>query len=155
MTMSAATGPLTRFPTASGGITRLALERLRCASIAVAPLLRQAGLRATQVENPDARLSVASQIEFLEGSADALDDSLLGFHLAQDFELRRIGLLYFVLASSDTLIEALKRAERYGRVVNEAISLQCAAGPDLRIRLSMSACRVIPIGSRSSSSSPP
>jgi hypothetical protein len=40
---------------------------------------------------------------FLDLVAKALGDDLLGFHLAQNFDLRMIGLLYYVLASSETL----------------------------------------------------
>jgi AraC-type transcriptional regulator len=93
------------------------LERLRQHSVNVTPLLRRAGLSASDVNDPIARLGVAGQIKFLEASAEALGDHLLGFHLARGFELRRVGLLYYVMASSETLLEALKRAERYGACV--------------------------------------
>src|SRR5262249_39692777 len=52
-------------------------------------------------------------------------DDLLGFHLARSFELREVGLVYYVMASSDRLAEALRNAERYSRVVNEGVRLCC------------------------------
>ena len=48
----------------------------------------------------------------------------LVFSLAEEFDLRDLGLLYYVMASSDTLGDALKRAARYSRITNEAIVLQ-------------------------------
>ena len=131
----AATGRFTDIPKASGGITRLALERLRDRAVNVTPLLRRAGLSASDVDDAEARLSVAGQIKFLEAAAEALGDPLLGFHLARDFELRQIGLVYFVMASSANLADALKRAERYGKVINEGLLLSCVPEREFKVRL--------------------
>jgi hypothetical protein len=49
-----------------------------------------------------------SQIKFVELVASALQDNLLGFHLAQNFDLREMGFLYYVPASSETLGEGGK-----------------------------------------------
>ena len=67
--------------------------------------------------------------------ADALTDEDLGFHLAQLPDLREIGLLYYVLASSETLIDALQRGARYSSIVNEGIAQTCVDGDDVRILL--------------------
>jgi AraC-like DNA-binding protein len=130
-----ATARFAEVPRASGGITRLALERLRENDVNVTPLLRQAGLSASELDDPKAWISVAAQIKFLEAAAQVLDDPLLGFHLARDFEPRQVGLVYFVMASSATLADALARADRYGKVVNEGLLLSCVPRQDLRVRL--------------------
>jgi len=93
-------------PSAVGGITRFACEYAKERGIDVEALLQKSGLTPGQIEQPSVRLSVRSQIKFLELAARAFQDDFLGFHLAQKFELRAIGLLYYVLASSDTLEEA-------------------------------------------------
>ena len=49
-------------------------------------------------------------------SADALPDEFLGICLAQGFELRELGVLYYVQASSETLGDALRRAARYSAI---------------------------------------
>ena len=51
----------------------------------------------------------------------ALKDYRIGFTLAREFDLREIGLIYYVMASSQTLGEGLKRLARYSRVTNEAL----------------------------------
>ena len=84
------------------------------------PVAAQAGLRAAQVETRDARLSVASQIEFLEGSADALDDPLLGFHLAQDFELREQARECFSIARQCRDEEIARQLVEMGNTLMEA-----------------------------------
>jgi AraC-like DNA-binding protein len=62
-----------------------------------------------------------------------LGDRFLGFHLAQSPDLRGLGLLFYIAASSDTLGEALERAARYSSIVNEGVSLHCRRGRDIRI----------------------
>ena len=111
-------------PTASGGLSRLAADRLRRAGIGLEPLLTRAGLTINQLENPEQRIDAHNQIAFLEIAAEALNDHFLGFSLAEEFDCRDLGLLYYVMASSETLGGALKRACRYSRVTNEAIVLQ-------------------------------
>lgn len=112
-------------PTATGGISRLAVARVCGAGIDPAPLLRQAGFDPKVVDNPKARLSVPSQVAFLNCTAATLNDPLLGFRLALELDPREVGLLYFVMTSSATLDEALARAERYSTVTNEGIVLRC------------------------------
>jgi AraC-like DNA-binding protein len=126
-----ATRRLGALPTATGGIARLACARLEQAGIEVRPLLKKAGLTAAQIKDPDVRINVQHQITFLNLAAKALRDDLLGFHLAQQLDLREIGLLYYVLASSESLGEALRRAARYSSVVNEGISLTLLEGRDV------------------------
>src|SRR5262249_44330290 len=102
-----ATRSLGALPTASGGITRFAYARGKEAGIDLAPLLKKAGLTDRQIEDRNARFEVRRQIEFLNLVADAVGDEFLGFELGQLPDLRELGLLYYVAASSVTLGEAL------------------------------------------------
>src|SRR4051794_13462549 len=119
---------LDALPSASGGISRLLAARLRAAGVVPKPLLTKAGLTMAQIEDRNARVTVQSQIKFLELAAHALDDELLGFHLARDCELRELGLVYYVLASSEVLADALHKAVRYSRIVNDGVSLRMRRG---------------------------
>ena len=89
--------------------------------VPVLPLLRRAGLTPEQIADPDQRLSVRSQITLLDEAAIALKDDCIGFTLARDFDLRKIGLVYYVMASSQTLGDALRRVARYSKITNEAL----------------------------------
>ena len=115
---------LDALPSASGGISRLVSTALRTGGIAPKPLLEQAGLTLAQIDDPKARVPVQGQIRLLELASRALDDDLLGFHLARSCELRELGLVYYVLASSEVLADALQKAARYGRIVNEGVRLR-------------------------------
>ena len=125
--MSNRTGPdqtsqeLASIPTATGGLSRLVIERLKSAGVPEEPLLRRAKLTPEQIAEPDDRLSVRSQITLLHDAAIALKDDCIGFTLARDFDLRKIGLVYYVMASSQTLGDALKRVARYSKITNEAL----------------------------------
>ena len=109
---------------ASGGLMRLAYAYAINEGLEVGPLLKKSGLTARHIDDSALRLSVKSQIAFLNLVAGRLGDDLLGFHLAQDFDLREIGMLYYVMASSDTLGDALQRAARYSKIVNEGMQLK-------------------------------
>jgi AraC-like DNA-binding protein len=118
-------------PSAVGTVARLAYARVATAGIDADPLLKKAGLTPQQIDDPAVRLNVRDQINFLNLAADALQDDLLGFHLAQQPDLREIGLLYYVAASSDTLAQALQQAARYSTIVNEGVCLKYANERDV------------------------
>src|SRR5262249_53271662 len=129
---------LASIPTAQGGLSRLAIARLESAGLSAASLLRHVGLTPEMIADPEQRLSVQSQIALLNEAATALKDDCLGFTLARDFDPREIGLLYYVMASSKTLGEALKRLARYSKVTNEALVFGYREGNRLVINLSYS-----------------
>ncbi|THD61923.1 MAG: AraC family transcriptional regulator [Bradyrhizobium sp.] len=122
------------FPTAGGGMTRLAYKRAVEGDLDVKPLLKKAGLTLQQIDNPNLRLNVTSQITFLNLVAKGMDDETLGLNLALNFDLREIGTLYYVMASSDTLGDALQRASRYSRITNEAVHLEYRTNKEVTIR---------------------
>jgi AraC-like DNA-binding protein len=110
-------------PTASGGIARLAYQRAKQAGADADVLLREAGLTAQQISDERLRVAARTQIKLLNLVAEALQDDYLGIRLAQQAELRAMGLLYYVLASSGTLAEAFARASRYSTISNESIRI--------------------------------
>ena len=67
-----------------------------------------------------------------------MQDDCLGFTLARDFDPRELGLLYYVMASSQTLGDALKRVARYSQTTNEALVVRYREGNRLIINLSYS-----------------
>lgn len=115
--------PSKSFPTAAGGMTRLAYEEAKRVGADVNALLKQAGLTSQQIADDRLRIAAKDQIKFLDLVASAIQDDCLGIRLAQKAELRSIGLLYYVLASSATLGEALARAARYSSINNESIRI--------------------------------
>jgi Arabinose-binding domain of AraC transcription regulator, N-term len=109
---------------AVGNIARLAYTLALRKGADVDSLLRKAGLSRTQMDNHKARVEVKDQIKFLNLVAETINDDLLGFHLSLHFDLRIVGLLYYVFASSETLDDALRKDARYSSIVNESIRLK-------------------------------
>src|SRR5450631_1271981 len=91
-------------PSAAGTISRLVCARLREAGRELEPILRQAGMTIEQVDDPGRRVEIGAQNKLLEIAAKELDDDFLGFNLARSFELREIGVPYYVMASSPRLV---------------------------------------------------
>jgi len=123
---------LTTLPTATGGITRAAYVQAS-ARLDVQPLIKRAGLTPQQIKDPDIRIGVRNQIRFLNLVGNALQDEFLGFRLAQNIDLRELGLLYYVLASSETLGDALQRVARYSMIHNEGVRITHRQGRDTSI----------------------
>jgi len=116
-----------QIPSTAGGLARLACARAKAAGLKLQPLLQKSGLALSQIEDARARLKVRDQINFLNTVADALDDEYLGFHLALHCDLRETGMLYYILASSETVLEGLKQTSRYASIVNEGMVPTCLA----------------------------
>src|SRR5215475_3900088 len=113
---------LNSIPTATGWIARAAFARAS-ERLNAEPLLKRAGLTLQQINTPDARIGARNQIRFLEIVARDLPDEFLGFRLAQHYDLRELGLLYYVQASSETLGDALRRVARYCTIHNEGVNI--------------------------------
>lgn len=126
---------LATVPTASGLAARLAMAHLVRSGINPVPLLSRSGVSQSALSN-HGRISVSSQIELLDLISADTKDVWFGLTLAQDFDMREIGMLYYVAASSRTLGDALRRIERYARVGNEALTVQVDTASTCRIGLS-------------------
>jgi AraC-like DNA-binding protein len=119
---------LRNIPTAGGGITRAAYEAAAQAHVPLRALLKDANLTLQQAKNPTLRIAVKDQIKFLNLVADALHDEFLGIHLAQTVDLRGLGLLYYVMASSGTVGDALRWGARCSTILNEGVRIGYRAG---------------------------
>src|SRR5262245_49007039 len=94
---------ITWAPSAMGLMSRLTYARLKKEGVVLRSVLSRSRLSLDQLENPRARISSGAQIAFLNLAAELLEDDMLGFNLAMDFELREAGLIYYVIASAQNL----------------------------------------------------
>ena len=88
------------------------------------PLLSKAELSRSQLSQQRGGVSVASQCRFLELAAVETSDSLLGLHVAAEMDLRDAGILFYLMASSATVAEALEQLARYAATTNEAVRIE-------------------------------
>ena len=85
-------------PSATGGIARLACARLDKMGKDPTVILSKVGLTPEEARDPAVRLEVRTQIKLLQLVAEEVQDEWLGFDLAHSFDLREIGLVYYVMA---------------------------------------------------------
>jgi len=88
------------------------------------PLLEKAELSRAQLTQDPGGVSVVCQHRFLELAASEVNDSILGLHVAAEMDLRDIGLLFYLSASSATVSEALDHLAQYAATMNEEIRLE-------------------------------
>ena len=117
-------------PTVTGFAARQLLAVLHERKVAVAPLLRLAGLTNHGLTDRQHRISAASQSRLLEVASEALGDDALGFHLATLANPREAGLLFYITSAAKTVGEALVLFERYCRIVNEAVCVKRVRVPN-------------------------
>jgi AraC-like DNA-binding protein len=87
-------------------------------------VLRRVGLSERDFDNRQRRISASAQSKLLEYAAEALNDSAFGLHLAQQANLREVGLLFYVGSAARHVREAVALYARYSRIVNEAIRVK-------------------------------
>jgi AraC-like DNA-binding protein len=109
--------------------------RITEAGIELRPLLRESGLTVQQVKDRAVRFDAENQTRFVNLAAQVLGDDFLGFNLARSFDLRELGLFYYVLASAETLGEAFPRVARYTRIVNEGLVIRYTVGKQITLAL--------------------
>ena len=98
-------------------------------------LLRDVGLRRSDVADPDARVPYSAVLALIERAATALDDVSYGLRLGASHGLREGGLLGFVLLNSPTLSDAIANLQRYFRVVGDGEDLEIErSGPCVAVR---------------------
>ena len=98
-------------------------------------LLKDVGLRRTDVSDEGNRISYAAVIGLIERAATTLDDASYGLRLGAAYEARDGGMLGFLMLNSPTLLDALGNAQRYFRVLGEGEDLEVErTGPHVTLR---------------------
>jgi Arabinose-binding domain of AraC transcription regulator, N-term len=92
-------------PTVTGIATRLTITALKKQNVAIAPLLRRAGLSEHDFDGRQHSISAVSESKFLEYTAEATDDSAFGLHLAEEPNPRDAGLPFYVTSATNDIYE--------------------------------------------------
>jgi AraC-like DNA-binding protein len=95
------------------------VDELRRRGIPTDELLHEAGLRRTDLADPESRIPYAAVLGLIERAATVADDPGFGLRLGASRNLRDGGLIAFVVLNSSTLMDALANLTRYFRVVGE------------------------------------
>ena len=102
----------------------LLLEYARTLGLDDADLMRDAGLVAENLFDPDSRVPVAKVRGLWRAVMERVDDPVLGLNIGRSVDIRRMGLVGYVLYYSADLGSALQQLSRYGRIVSEAVQFR-------------------------------
>jgi AraC-like DNA-binding protein len=111
-------------PSATGFAARQAIAVLRKHNVPIAPLLTRAGISEGDIDNRQGRISALAQGKLLEYAGEAVGDHVFGLHLAQQANLREVGLFFYVASAAEDIGDALALFARYCRIVNEVVRLK-------------------------------
>jgi len=95
------------------------IEDLRRRRIPFDGLLKEVGLRRTDVDNPENRLPQAAVFRLIESAASLAGDPSYGLRLGAAQDARARGVLGFLALNSPTLIDAMINMERFYKVARE------------------------------------
>lgn len=108
-------------------IARSPLLLLDCAEtrgLDRAELMREAGLAAESLADPDARLPVANMRRLWQAVIERDDDPNLGLQVGVTATAKRMGLVGYAMYFSDDLFEAMLQLSRYERLISDALSFR-------------------------------
>ena len=124
-------------PTATGFAAKEAIAVLRKHHVAIAPLLRRAGLSEHELAQAEYdgsptshRVSAVAQVKFLDYAAEAMNDSTFGLHVVEQADPHDAGIYFYLASAAKDIDEALALYARYFRIVNEAARLKLTRKPN-------------------------
>ena len=106
------------------------LRQAEAAGLDRAELLRAADLSEEALADPDARILVRKNLDLWKFILDSLPDPDLGIRFGSELEIRDAGLVGYTMLHSATLLDALERLFRFGRILEEADPAELRLGSD-------------------------
>jgi AraC-like DNA-binding protein len=100
------------------------VDDLRKQGVNADSLIKEVGLRRTDVADPDARIPYVAVLGLIERAASTLGDASYGLRLGAAHEARDSGLVGFVVLNSPTLLDAIANLQRYFYVVGEGEDIE-------------------------------
>jgi len=116
--------------TDSGTLVRMAYSGLRNMGIDANEILRRAGLQPDKLYQPNLRTKFSAQPRFWQAAVDLSGDSCVGLHLGEKMPVYKGQILEYLLLSSQTFGEGLKRVLEYQRLISDAMHGDLTEGPE-------------------------
>jgi len=89
--------------------------------IARGQLLREAGLRPEEVSDPDARIPISRYVDLWRAIISHFPEPDVGLRFGSAFDIRRGGLVAYLLLHSPDLRTGIERIVKFSRVLNEGV----------------------------------
>jgi AraC-like DNA-binding protein len=98
-------------------------------------LLKEVGIRRTDLGDPDSGVSYAAVIRLMERAAALLGEPGFGLRFGASQDLTDGGILGFVMLNSTTLRDSLRSLERYFLVISDGEDIEFEeSGPHVKLR---------------------
>ncbi len=115
--------------TMSARVVPLVVAGLRAAKADVATVLSRLGVSDAEPLDSDTRISHALAFDLFEAAVEVTGDQAFGLHAAEQLRPGTLGTVDYLVRCSPTLGEALLRARRYQRLIQDAdLCLEACAG---------------------------
>lgn len=111
-------------PTVSARIVRMALAFAEHAGVERSRLLTAAGLRAEELEDPEARIPLEAEGRVWEEAARLSGDADFGLHAAELLRPGAFDVLDYAVRASPTLGEAVQRLARFNRLLHDMAEIR-------------------------------
>eukprot|EP01036_Dinobryon_divergens_P046262 gene46262-61872_t len=79
-------------------------------------LMAQAGLRPTDLEDPDSRLPFATYIALMRAAQDLCGNPALALHFGETVDLADVSIVGLIMNASATMGDAFTQMQRFGRL---------------------------------------
>jgi AraC-like DNA-binding protein len=110
--------------TTEARVANLIIDDLRRRRLPVDGLLKELGLRQTDLATPEHRLPHVLVLRLIERAASLVGDASYGLRLGASRDTRDRGLLGFLLLNSPTLMDGITNLQRYSKVVGENLEIE-------------------------------
>ncbi len=89
----------------------------------VGSILKDLSIRRADLKKPGSRIAFAKFTALVKRAVNELDDPFLGLHLGSQIDIRRGGLIAYIMLNTPTLGQAVLNYKRYGRVNSDVVDI--------------------------------
>ena len=115
--------------TDSGTLVRMAYQGLLNLNVDADEVLRRCGLDPAQLYKPNLRTHFSAQPLFWEAAVELSGDPCIGLHLGENMPVYKGQILEYLLLSSTTFGDGLKRVLNYQRLISDAMHGEVTESP--------------------------
>ena len=116
--------------TDSGTLVRMAYQGLINLNVDADEVLRRCGLDPAQLYKPNLRTQFSAQPLFWQAAVELSGDPCIGLHLGENMPVYKGQILEYLLLSSTTFGDGLKRVLSYQRLISDAMHGQITDSPE-------------------------
>lgn len=117
-------------PSGLARLVLMTLERTSRWGVSREELLKDARLDEAQLRDPDSRVPISAVVRMWRAIATRTTEPTIGLRIGKDVRVRETGLVGYTMLCSRTLAAALRRLDRYDRIVSDTLDVGLDAVAD-------------------------